>query len=174
MKVNEFEFTLIYKLKNDEEDPSTYMDALFEAGCDDAIVSLGKKGMISLDFIRDDKQANLAIIGALKDVKKAIPDATLVEASPDFVTTTELSKILDHSRQNARILMIKKDSPSPVHMGSPNFWHLSEVFEWLLKENKIANYHVDNTMIEVANVTKKVNLSIAMAGIDESINEFAV
>ncbi|MEA1954181.1 MAG: DNA-binding protein [Campylobacterota bacterium] len=172
--MNEFEFTLIYKLKNNEEDPVKYMDALFEAGCDDAVVSLGKRGMISLDFLRDDKEASLAIVSALKDVKKAIPDATLVEASPDFVTTTELSKILDRSRQNARILMIKKESPPPVHMGSPNFWHLSEVFEWLLKENKISNYHIDNTMIEVANVTKKVNLSIAMLGINEPINEFVV
>ncbi|NOQ30691.1 MAG: DNA-binding protein [Helicobacteraceae bacterium] len=172
--MNEFEFTLIYKLNNNEEDPSKYLDALFEVGCDDAIVSLGKKGMISLDFIRDGIEANLAIISALKDVKKAIPDATLVEASPDFVTTTELSRILDHSRQNARMLMIKKDSPPPAHMGSPNFWHLSEVFEWLIKDDKIINYHVDNTMIEIANVTKKVNLSIAMAGIDEPISEFVI
>lgn len=172
--MNEFEFTLIYKLKNDEEDASKYMDALFEAGCDDAVVSLGKKGMISLDFIRDDVQADLAIISALKDVKKAIPDARLVEASPDFVTTTELSKILDHSRQNARMLMIKKDSPLPVHMGSPNFWHLCEIFEWLHKENKIVNYNVNNAMIEVANVTKKINLSVAMASLNEPINEFVI
>ena len=172
--MNEFEFTLIYKLNNNEEDPSKYLDALFEVGCDDAIVSLGKKGMISLDFIRDGLEANSAILSALRDVKKAIPDAKLLEASPDFVTTTELSKILDHSRQNARMLMIKKDSPPPAHMGSPSFWHLSEVFDWLIKDNKIINYHVDNTIIDIANVTKKVNLSIAMAGIDESINEYVV
>ena len=170
--MNEFEFTLIYRLKNKEEDPSKYLDTLYEAGCDDAIVSTGKKGIISLDFIREGEKAKPTIFSAMSDIKKAIPDASLIEASPDFVTTTDLAKIFVHTRQNTRKLMSKKNSPFPIHMGSPSLWHLSVVLNWLKKENNITRYGVNERMVAVANVTKQVNLSIAMPDYDESIKEF--
>lgn len=170
-KLREFEFTLIYKLKNEKDDPSKYVDKLYEVGCDDALVAIGKKGMIALDFTREAQDAYSAFKSAMKDIKKAIPDSVLVETSPDFVTTTDLSKILKHSRQNSRKLMSGKNSPIPVHVGSPSFWHLSEVFDWLKKEKNISRYGIDKNIIEVANVAKKINYSIKVPEIDKSIKE---
>ena len=54
-------------------------------GCDDALVGIGKPGRIALDFTREADSAEEAVISALSAVKRAIPDAEFVEATPDFV-----------------------------------------------------------------------------------------
>ncbi len=73
-KMTEYEFELKFKL-SDEEDPEQYLDALFEAGCDDALVGLGKVGFIGMDFSREAENVHLAISTALRDVREAIPHA---------------------------------------------------------------------------------------------------
>jgi len=47
--MNDYIFLLTFKL-NKNEDPEQYLAPLFEAGCDDAIFGLGKKGQIDAEF----------------------------------------------------------------------------------------------------------------------------
>ena len=65
--------------------------------------------------------------------RKAIPGATLVKASPDFVGLTDVAEIAGFSRQNMRKLMVGGVStfPTAVHEGSPAVWHLAKVLQWL-------------------------------------------
>ncbi len=47
-----FRFELYFKLK-DGEDPGSYEDVLYEEGCDDASLGIGKKGAMGLIFNRE-------------------------------------------------------------------------------------------------------------------------
>lgn len=62
-------------------DPTAWLDALYETGCDDATVGVGKHGSIALDFSREAASAEEAIRSAIGDVQKAIPGAVLTEIS---------------------------------------------------------------------------------------------
>ena len=46
------------------------MNALFEAGCDDAMIS-GRDGAIAMDFVRAGPSRDAAIISAFADIRKA-------------------------------------------------------------------------------------------------------
>lgn len=153
--MNEYEFELTFKLPQGE-DPDQYFAAL-EISCSDAMVGTGQAGTMAFDFTRESKSAYEAIISAVTDVKKIIPKASLVEATPDFVGLTDVADLLGFSRQYMRKLMLKSGTtfPSPVHEGKPSIWHLSNILIWL-KEN--GKYKVEDTLIDVANVNKKFNV----------------
>ncbi len=53
----EFEFDIVVSLPKGFEDEDAIMDALFEAGCDDAVVGLGTSDLISLGFTRAGEDA---------------------------------------------------------------------------------------------------------------------
>jgi hypothetical protein len=64
----EHEFTLIIGGISDLT--PAIMDALFEAGCDDATVSR-QGGRICMDFVRAAPNLKHAVVGAIRDVEKA-------------------------------------------------------------------------------------------------------
>jgi hypothetical protein len=75
-----FTFTLHYELTYDESDMDALMERLAKAGCDDALVGVGQPGRLALEFIRDALSADDAIESAVKDVRRAVPNARLIEA----------------------------------------------------------------------------------------------
>lgn len=52
MAEREFEFELVFALPEGSLDEEAVLDALYEAGSDDATVGLGKRGAIGLAFVR--------------------------------------------------------------------------------------------------------------------------
>ena len=76
---NTYDFTLTFALSEDSSNPENYLDALFEAGCNDALVETGIPGSIALNFSRTAKSAENAIRQAVRDAQKAIPDSELIE-----------------------------------------------------------------------------------------------
>ena len=157
--MKEFDFELIFKLVDGTQDSNEYLDVLFENGCDDATISTGQLGMISLSFTREAVDASQAVQSAINDVKKAIPTAKLVEASPDIVSITDISSILGHSRQYTRKLFNSDTSslPTPIHIGNPSIWHLSEVLNWLKSAGKQESKINDN-LFELSHITKQINI----------------
>lgn len=89
--MNDYEFTLKFLLPVHAADPEAHLEALGEAGCDDALVGLGQRGRIALDFTRSARSAFAALSSAVSEVRAAIPDAVLAEVSPDFVGLTDLA-----------------------------------------------------------------------------------
>lgn len=83
--MREYDFTLKFRLPATGADPERLVDALAEAGCDDATIGVGQRGRIALDFTREARSAPDAVRSAVRDVERAIPGVRLVEASPDFV-----------------------------------------------------------------------------------------
>lgn len=82
MTMHKYEFELLFRI-NTDEDVNDLVEKLYEAGCDDALIGSGRKGMIGLSFTREAASEILAFECAIKDVKKAIPSASLVEAKPE-------------------------------------------------------------------------------------------
>ena len=160
-----YDFTLKFALGGSDADPEACLEKLAAEGCDDALVGLGHSGRIALNFTRRASSAYDAILRALSDVKRAIPDAKLVEAGPDLVGLTDIAELLGFTRQNMRKLMIKNgaDFPLPVHEGKPAIWHLSKVLMWL-KDKR--TYRIDETLLDVARVNMQCNLLREMPDLD--------
>lgn len=153
--MNEYQFELTFKLPQGEE-PDQYFAEL-ENSCSDAIIGTGQTGYMAFDFTRESSSAYDAIVSAVVDVKKVIPEASLTEATPDFVGLTDVADLLGFTRQYMRKLMVNSGTtfPSPVHEGKSSLWHLSNILHWLKENNKV---EVEDELIDVAMVNKKFNL----------------
>lgn len=151
-------FTLKYRLPDTGTDFDALAERLGSGGCDDALLGLGQAGRLALEFTREAGSARQAVLSAMADVKAVMPDAQLVEASPDFVGLTDVAQVLGLSRQNMHKLMNKyrHSFPSPVHEGSATIWRLAQVLAWL---NDKGNYELEHGLLELANTTMQVNLA---------------
>lgn len=156
--MHEYEFTLKFRLPDVDADPEQCVEALAAAGCDDALVGIGQRGRIALDFARGARTAFDAIASAVRDVRKAIPGAALVEASPDFVGLTDVADIAGFTRQNMRKLMMTHAAtfPVPVHEGTSSLWHLAPVLLWLELHQR---RDVDSVLLEVARINMMLNIA---------------
>lgn len=153
----EYEFTLKFKLRATDASAESLVERLGEAGCDDALVGVGQPGRIAVDFTREAKSGSEAVLSAIKDVRRAIPDAQLIEASPDYVGLTDVAELVGVSRQNMRKLMAAHlDFPSPVHEGNSQIWHLDSVLRWL--SGRTGSHRIEQRLLEIAQVTMQVNL----------------
>ena len=166
--MNEYQFELTFKLPQ-EADSDQYFAAL-EKSCSDAMIGTGQTGYMAFDFTREAPSAYDAIKSAVADVKKAIPEASLVEATPDFVGLTDVAELLGFSRQYMRKLMLNSGTtfPSPVHEGKASIWHLSNILVWLKENNK---YEVEDTLIDVAHINKKFNLIKELNQVNDGLQD---
>lgn len=162
-----YEFTLKYGLPASENDMDELLERLGEAGCDDALIGIGQPGRIALEFAREADSAFDAISSAVADIKGTVPEAKLIEATPDLVGLTDVADIVGCSRQNIRKIMVSSGGkfPPPVHDGKSALWHLSSVLVWL-KENK--SYQVADDLLEVASVNMQFNVAKEMVAIDRA------
>ncbi|ACK73754.1 prophage CP4-57 regulatory (plasmid) [Gloeothece citriformis PCC 7424] len=154
----EYEFTLKFKLPNFNTNPEIYIDKLYESGCDDALIGVGTKGYIALNFIRESDSAYEAIKSAMENVKSVIPGVELVEALPDWVGVTDIANLLGCTRQNIQKLILKDNSscPSAIHSGAQSIWHLAEFLTWLSEDK---NYEIEESLLETAKITMNLNLA---------------
>ena len=85
----EFEFDLVFALPDKTADEDAILDALYEAGCGDAVVGLGAAGLVGLGFKRAGREAETVISATVQQVMRGLPDgATLREVRPDAVSLT--------------------------------------------------------------------------------------
>lgn len=168
--MQEYSFTLKFNFQDASTDPNSYIEKLYEGGCDDALIGVGKQGSIALDFMREAPSAFEAISGAITNVKKVIPTAILIEASPDFVGLTDIAEIMGCTRQNIRNVIVndRSRSPLPVYEGTPSIWHLSEVLTWL-KEDK--TYTIDEALLEVSRINMNFNIARNWRKIEPMLQE---
>lgn len=153
-----FTFTLKYRLAEDDRDPDAVVECLGGAECNDALVGIGQPGRLALEFTREARNAREAVRSALRDVKRIIPSATLIEAAPDLVGLTDVAGIVGMSRQNLRKLMVAHSGsfPAPVHEGSASIWHLAEVLDWLAARG---GYDLEPGLLEAARAAQEVNIA---------------
>jgi|SRR5208282_2787541 len=165
-----YDFTLTFSLPDKDAEPERYLDALFEAGCDDATIGVGRRGMISLDFSREALSAEEASRSAVEAVQRAIPGARLVEAKPDLVNLSDVADFIGVSRQNIRkyaageIRSVKARFPVPSFSGRPTpLWHLYEVAVWLSRHTALKPRR---EIVEASLAAYKLNLDAEQRRID--------
>jgi predicted DNA-binding transcriptional regulator AlpA len=166
--MNEFEFTLKFSFPSDSLEPDAYIKRLGNEGCDDALLGIGKSGRIALQFTRAADSALIAVLSAIKDVKRALPDASFIESAPDLVGLSDIAEILGFSRQNIRKLMLNNRAsfPVPIHEGKTALWHLSSILTWLQQGNR---YSIDEQLLHVAKTNMQINIAKEMTNLDPSL-----
>lgn len=87
----EYTFALKFKLTNPQHNLDELVEKLYASNCDDALIGIGATDRIALEFFREADNAKLAMQSAYDDVISIIPDAELIEATPDYVGLTEVA-----------------------------------------------------------------------------------
>lgn len=156
--MTEYEFTFKFALMDPKEEPALYIERLADAGCDDALVGIGKAGRIALEFVREAATARDAVLGAFADARKALPGAKLIEVTPDLVGLSDIADFIDCSRQNVRkMVLLDATFPTAVHEGSAELFHLADVLSWAREYRDSRVF--DCRILEVATVNREVNLA---------------
>lgn len=155
--MNDYEFILKFALPDNDADPDGYVLRLEAAGCDDALIGLGKKGRIALEFIRSASSAKEAVVSALADVRKAIPGARLIEVGPDLVGLTDIAEFMRCTRQNVyKTSMTDSLFPMAVHEGSSELFHMIDVLNWL---KDARGKPVNSVLLETSMIARDINLA---------------
>lgn len=164
--MSEYEFELRFALPSCDMDPDQLVERLGGVGCDDALIGVGRQGQVALDFTREAESAMEAVLSAIADVRRALPEARLIEVSPDLVGVTDVGRLLSVTRQNVRKLLLSCEALPPValHEGKPALWHLATVLDWLAA-NK--HYQVPERLSSLAWATMQVNLVVSSREVDK-------
>lgn len=151
------EFTIVASgLDPEAED---FEDRFYEAGCDDATISL-QKGVIVLDFARQAPTFVKALISALKDVQKA--DAKIERVEPDYLVS--LSDIAARSGLSRAAISLYgkgergKGFPAPVARitSESPLWDWADVARWMHAHDRLpANQVLKARMMKEANLVAR-------------------
>lgn len=155
--MKEFDFALMFEFHDPDIEPDIYSDALYEAGCDDGMFAVGKKGTIVIDFIRESETAYDAVSSAIRQVKSVIPNSNLVHISPDVVGIKELSEIFECSKQNILKYTKKPTFPNPFYRNSQMLWYLEDALEWFKNYSDLI---IDLNLEEIAKLARVMNSEI--------------
>lgn len=106
------------------------LDALFEAGCDDATV--GRIGPVHyLEFARVSDSLPSAILGAVEAVERAEPRARVASVEPDdLVTLTEIGQRTGRTRESVRLLASGARGPGGFPAPATHFRSRQRMWRW--------------------------------------------
>ena len=123
-------------------------DALYEAGCSDALLSFYGTAPV-LDFDRRAATLEQAVFSAIDDVKRANVGASVLRVEPDdLVNAADIARRCSVSREAVRLWTEARrgdgDFPSPVaRVGKSTVWRWTDVVRWLRKRLAIDQDAVD-------------------------------
>lgn len=159
---NLFQFTLI--LDGVDEKTQGLEDALFEAGCDDALINY-KAGAVYLDFDREGESLERTIISSIKDIESANIGARIVSVAPEhLVSLSDIAERVSMTRQAVSLLIQgargSGNFPKPVLKitNKSPLWRWSAVAEWFYQEGKI----LDHDVVDSANVVEDINAALEL------------
>jgi hypothetical protein len=159
--MNSYQFQLVFSL-HANEDAEQYLDALFESGCDDAIMGVGKKGYLAADFTRESSSAFEAIKTAIEAISQAIPHAKLIKAGPYIANLSEMAHLFGCTKQNLSKYARGESAdsepfPCSIVSGKVDYWYVQDVALWFFKQNKL---NIQKSDIEVLKAIYDLNIAI--------------
>jgi hypothetical protein len=116
-------------------------DALFEAGCDDATLSI-QYGLLYVEFSRSARSIEEAIFSAIHDIRKANIGAEVLRVDEcNLVTASEIARRIGRSRQ--MVFQYIKGERGPGAFPAPEFylaegaplWAWCEVSYWFAQND---------------------------------------
>jgi hypothetical protein len=136
---NEYDFSLV--VSGISELTTHVEDSLFNAGCDDATLSI-QYGQLYMEFSRGSKSLADAILGAIGDVRAANIGADVLRVDEsNLVTPSEIARRIGRSRQLVHQYMTGQRGPGgfpapECHLteGSP-LWAWCSVSYWLFQND---------------------------------------
>lgn len=135
-----YHFVLV--LSGVNQDTEGLEDALFEAGCDDALISY-KNRVVCLDFDRESDSLENAIISSIHDVEGANIGAKAAHIEGAFVTLSEIAERTGFTKQAISLFIQGKRGPggfpipfTGVNSSSP-IWRFRDVVVWLHANGKL-------------------------------------
>jgi hypothetical protein len=162
-KAREKEYEFVLSLTGISELTQEVEDALFEAGCDDATLSV-RLGRVYLTFSRKAVTAKDAIISAIQNVRQAGIRADVLRVDPcDLVSQAEIARRMGRPRQAVHQFILGQRGPGGfpppvchVFEESP-LWRWCDVACWLRQNNLITedilreaeHVAVINTLLEL-------------------------
>lgn len=130
-----WEFTLIVDGPDIQGD-NGLLDALFEAGCDDALV--GRTNCVQyLAFTREAACLEDAVLSAVADIESVSPLQVTRLIDSDLVSMSEIAERTGRTRESIRLLVNGERGPGgfPVPATDPRrphrVWRWSEVENWM-------------------------------------------
>lgn len=140
-RVEEHHFVLV--LSGISELGGKVMDALFEAGCDDATPSL-RFGTIYLTFSREASSLKHAIMSAIRDIQRSGINAEVIYVDQcHLVSQSDIGRRIKRTRQQVGQYVSGKrgpgNFPGPVcdlSEGNP-LWRWSDVSFWLWRNGMV-------------------------------------
>jgi len=158
-----YEFTLI--LSGVSDVTGEMESAVFEAGCDDALLGV-QNGAVFLDFHRDADSPMNAIATAVADVTDAGFEIERIEPD-DLVSAADIARRTNRSRTS--IMQLRKGQrgpggfPNPVTCarGRTPVWRWSSVADWFARHELI----VQNYDVQYARTIAFVNAAIDISRI---------
>jgi hypothetical protein len=129
----DFQFDLIYSIETAGVDPDTITDALVEAGCGDAIVGLGRPGLLGLGFTRSGTDPEEVIAATARKVSNACPaHLRLREVRPDLVSLGEVA-----ARLGVPEVLLNEAQRPPPSLGG--LYHLADfAVAWRKETGRLA------------------------------------
>ena len=131
--MSSYQFTLLVEGPDLQSDAT--IDALFEAGCDDALVGR-TDGIQYLDFDREAPSPEAAILSAIADVER-LPDVEVIRlAGGGLVSMADIASHTGRTRESIRLLITNERGPGrfPAPVTDPRtryrLWRWSEVRRW--------------------------------------------
>ena len=136
-------------------DGDDWHDRFYEAGCDDALLTL-QRGVFILHFDREADTLEAAITSACGDVRRAGADIVRVEPDP-LVSASDIAERAGITRQAVSLYANGERGdgfPTPVVgiSGSRPLWSWSAVAAWLHAAGKL-----DASEVEVARLLEDLN-----------------
>ena len=118
------------------------IDALFEAGCDDATFGT-RDGAQYGAFDREATSFSRALSSAIHDTIKALPGLEIVRVEPDdLVSMATIAERSGRSRESIRLLTTEQRGPGgfppPIAYvdRKTRLWHWPDVAHWLTEHDK--------------------------------------
>jgi hypothetical protein len=134
-----YDFTLILDLNGRELRDET-LDALFEAGLDDALIG-ETAGVVFADLSREADDALDAVLHAIKQVEDAPLGVKVIRTEPDdIVTIADIAKRLNRTNESIRLLISGQRGPgrfpaptTRISSRRSRVWRWSDVVSWFSK-----------------------------------------
>lgn len=139
-KTKKYTFELI--LSGISEPNADIEDALYESGCDDALLCFRNR-IAFLEFTRDAESIDHAILSAIKEVENAGIGAKVVHVAPgDIVTASEIARRVKLTKEYIRLLTQGRRGPGDFPLPhslitNTSLWSWAEISEWMYNHTKI-------------------------------------
>lgn len=146
-------------------------DRLFEAGCDDALLSFSS-GIPILDFDRKSSSFAKAVTSAIKNIERAKLDALVLRVGPDdLVNASEIANRSAVSREAVRLWIQGErgsgDFPPPIaRVGQSSVWSWLDISEWLYQREQI-----DEERVERARFIAAINYYLSKKRIPSLVSQ---